>query len=495
MHIVIVGIIIAVAIGLRVHYQYGTIPEGEEKEYEDSTGHLYLQQYDPYVHYQNVKKQTGEPFSMMLASWHALLTIFLPGITLMGSMGLYPLLFTALLIITAYASVIIISQSTAAGAISAFILAINPLIFRTTFIGFADTNALNYFFTLATILFLFTAYKGKIWGVAGLITCLIIFPKFWSGGNFILIFILASSCAYLFFEKVVRDKIKGKFAWKNAYFLLLATLALLIILIPFMQKYNHYFIPEEKENTGYDIIAELEQPPPTNLLKEATPVWALAILSFPGILYLIWREPSKEKYFLLVYTAGCLIAGFLGVRFVFFAVLGFALLIPYIMSRFLDEKYMVVAGIIIIGGIATASIQTSAYAWVGKGGVSVVDDSTYEGLQDMNCSGAVGLWDKEEIIESLSNCDFKYHPYHFDYTVDFVRGLSLPEEEGRNYIGGFCDGSCHLILLKQDLRTIRWWDGQGRLRRWGINLTKDSWISNIEKKMNGKSIYISEVIS
>jgi dolichyl-diphosphooligosaccharide--protein glycosyltransferase len=181
-----------------------------KKSYQDTEENNYLYEIDPYYFYEVAQRQdltwdkAAHTFLPLFENWwYTLLTACIPTISFVKAISYIPLLFTILSAACIFWITTKVWDETA-GFVAALLFVSHPLLLEFSLIGFVDTNMLNIFFIVSTLLVWMyaTAYLNqKKYVYAGVLTVVIIslialFYYTWSAWYISPLLLIASVCCY-----------------------------------------------------------------------------------------------------------------------------------------------------------------------------------------------------------------------------------------------------------------------------------------------------------
>ena len=411
-HFLIISFLIIACLSLRFVYEYGSIEASDRSFYEDDKGFLYLQDYDSYFYLNEVQNDhTDDWFSAFLIGWNKVLSVIMPQISVMGSLGYQSLLFIGLSMILLYLGIFQLSGKTWVGLYGSFLFAISPFIYKGTFIGFVDTNIINIFFTLLIIFTYFQTLtkKSLIWVVAFILT-ISAFSFFWTGWWYLPTIILISTSFYNLLNKIIIPIYKKEFSikthWKHILNLQIILSIAIIFIAKHGRKYIHYIINNDQ---GLNSIMELHNYFFWPFIVSSLPYFYF-IITFFALFLFIKKHDDKRIFFLFTLFSLTSIITITGIRFAFFALIPYyffsAISLKYINDQFFHfkEKHIYLILITIFIFILSLNIMKENYKIVGNPKISIMNDDIYESLHHIpKNKEIIVFWDKFHIIQSITN--------------------------------------------------------------------------------------------
>ena len=283
------------------------LAERYKAEYKDEAGQIYLRGGDDYYFYnQALGLEQGRRAGSLLPYIEFGLAK-LAGSTVMTAAYYYPVLFGTLSVLLLYVIARKLLNPHAA-LLAGFVFALQPYFYNATRAGFADTNALNIFFSLAIILLaLFLLHRSwtvKLSSASGLAVFAALFRFAWAG--WLYIFVVLALAALLWLALLMLKARKEENANKSrlaallALFVALSGSLFLISRTQFAQLALDYLFG------GRTGVAELQRLGLSGLLDALGGI-VLALLALAGLV-LAWSKLNRAVASLL--TVWSLTLGF-----------------------------------------------------------------------------------------------------------------------------------------------------------------------------------------
>lgn len=313
----------------------------ETENYKDISGFNYLYGYDSwayYYHTQNIldgKKIPNEPhiFPLTTAYFHRIAQKINKNTSLVSSCQYYGLFLHMLTAIIIYVILCLVRvKNILIRFATVLIFVFHKQFYWNSFLGFYDTNFINHFLSVLSVLFflLILKMKYKKWwfytSIIGMIVISWTFYNSWSGWFYIYVIILVSIIPIILIEKI---------KW---YYKTLLTVPIIGGMILFLKNRSIWYRIQSYGSQIWERDYITSERRYVGLYKLVSMVGVIYSIFFCIGLYKLIKDRRREDIFLLVWAFVTFCAGLYVERFTYFFVIPFVIIVG-VSFQFLYNKY------------------------------------------------------------------------------------------------------------------------------------------------------------